>query len=87
MSGRPPFDFERAAFWLVAGVIAVYGVVVLAGVVVCAIYFEWIVEGKWVCDKDSRLAELLGAALAAALAFAGRRNRDHRNDNDKGDQP
>lgn len=76
MGGRPPFDIERATFWLVASVIAVYAVVVIAGVTVCAIYSDELVSGKWMCDKDNRLSDLLNAALAAALAFAGRRNRE-----------
>jgi hypothetical protein len=72
---RPPFDTTRAAFFLVAGVIALYGVVVLIGVVTCAIYSGEIAQGRFRCDGQDKLAELLAAALAAALAFAGGFNR------------
>lgn len=68
---KPPFDTTRAAFFLVAGVIALYGVVVLIGVVMCAVYSSEIVQGRFRCDEQDKLAELLAAALASALAFAG----------------
>lgn len=68
---KPPFDTTRAAFFLVASVIALYGVVVLIGVVMCAVYSNSIVEGRFRCDAQDKLTELLAAALAAALAFAG----------------
>jgi hypothetical protein len=34
---RPPFDPQRAAFWLIAFVIGVHAVVVLAGGVACLV--------------------------------------------------
>lgn len=72
MNDRPPFDTVRAAFYLVAFVIVLHGVVVLLGVVSCLFYLETIIKNPdIVCDPKSRLSELLGAALAAALAFAG----------------
>jgi hypothetical protein len=68
---RPPFDPQRAAFWLIAFVIGVH-VVVLAGGVACLIHaHEIILRPDLKCDPDSRLFQLLSAALAAALAFAG----------------
>lgn len=61
----------RACFWLIAAILAVHALVVLAGVGACLYYAQEVLSGKFVCDKDSRLSELLSAALAAALAFAG----------------
>ena len=71
MSNRPPFDPVRAAFFLVAFVLVAHIVVVLAAVGVCVWHSDEIVAGKFKCDSDGHLFELLGAALSAALAFAG----------------
>ena len=71
MDERPPFDATRAAFFLVAGVIAVYAVVILAFAGACVWHSEAIVHSAVDCDPNSRLMGLLAAALAAALAFAG----------------
>ena len=71
MSERPPFDAIRAAFWLVASVIAVHSLVVLAGVGLCVYYGASIIAGHFKCDADDRLTGLLAEALAAALAFGG----------------
>lgn len=73
--GPPPWDPVRAVFRLVAFVIALYGLVIVVTAGVCiwhsATILPAIVEGKFRCDQDNRLGELLAAALAAALAFAG----------------
>lgn len=72
MGERPPFDPQRAAFFLVAGVIAVYAVVILGFSAACIWHAEVIIKNVTVdCDQNSRLMGLLAAALAAALAFAG----------------
>lgn len=72
MSDQPPFDAVRASFYLVAFVIGVHVVVVVMGAVACLFYFETIIKSPdIVCDPKSRLSEVLSAALAAALAFAG----------------
>jgi small neutral amino acid transporter SnatA (MarC family) len=69
---KPPFDPQRAAFLLVAAVIAVHAIVVLAFSAACVWHSEAIIGGADVnCDPNSRLMGLLAAALAAALAFAG----------------
>ena len=70
---RPPFDPVRAAFYLVALVLLAHIVVVLIGVGWCAWNAREIVAsyGTFKCDADGHLFELLGAALSAALAFAG----------------
>jgi hypothetical protein len=68
---RPPFDPVRAAFYLVAFVLLAHVVVVLIGVGFCAWNGTAVIEGRWKCDSDGHLFELLGAALSAALAFAG----------------
>jgi hypothetical protein len=67
MAGKTPFDTTRAAFYLVAGVIAVHCMVVLSGVVFCGFN----PDGARCGDLRGALSELLTGALAAALAFAG----------------
>jgi hypothetical protein len=67
----PHFDVVRACFWLVAFVIAAHVVAVLLAEGACIWHSGEILEGKAQCDVNGRLGELLGAALAAALAFAG----------------
>ena len=72
MSDRPPFDPVRAAFLLVAGVIAVQALVILGFSAACIWHAEVIIKDVTVdCDQNSRLMGLMAAALAAALAFAG----------------
>lgn len=71
MDPRPPWDPAKAAFWLVAAVVAVHAIVVLVTVGFCAWHGDELVAGRFQCDARDRLAELLAAALAAALAFAG----------------
>jgi len=72
MPDRPPFDPVRAAFWLIAFVIGVQALVVLIAVGACIWHAELILTTPEIkCDPDNRLAALLTAALAAALAFAG----------------
>ena len=65
---RPPFDVVRAAFMLVALVLVAHILVVLIGVGACIVRLS---EPGYKCDADGHLFELLGAALSAALAFAG----------------
>ena len=76
---RSTFDPVRAAFYLVAGIIALHGLIVLAGAVGCLVYMELIIKNpEIICDPKSCLSELLSAALAAALAFAGGFTRGRR---------
>jgi hypothetical protein len=73
---RPPFDPIRAAFWLVAGVIAVHCVVVIGGAATCFYWSASVLAGKFSCTAvGDRLNELLLGALAAALAFAAGFNK------------
>lgn len=65
------FNAVRACFWLVAFVIGAHVVAVLAAQGACLWFARDIIDGKAKCDANGRLGELLGAALAAALAFAG----------------
>jgi len=67
MADRPPFDTTRAAFYLVAGVICVHCFAVLYGMVICGFNTD---AGRC-ADLRGQMTELLTAALAAALAFAG----------------
>jgi small neutral amino acid transporter SnatA (MarC family) len=70
---RPPFDPQRAAFLLLAGVLAVHSVVVIGMTGACIWHADVIVSGgtEINCDPYNRLMGLMSAALAAALAFAG----------------
>lgn len=68
---KPPFDPQRAAFLLVAGVIGVQSLIVLGFSAACIWHSETIIISAADCDPNSRLMALLAAALAAALAFAG----------------
>jgi hypothetical protein len=70
MDNRPPFDTVKWSFLLVAGVISVHCLVVLSGVAFCWLHPE--AEHMERCSRlGSQLLEMLTAALAAALAFAG----------------
>lgn len=80
---RPPFDGVRAAFWLVASIIASEVVVVLAGVGMCLWYAPDIVAGHFHCDANDKLSELMAEALAAALGFAGGFHAGRGGDSDK----
>jgi hypothetical protein len=72
MRERPPFDAARAAFFLVAFVLTIQCLVVLIGVGVCAWHSPEVIQGSvFKCDTEGHLFDLLGAALSAALAFAG----------------
>jgi hypothetical protein len=71
MEEKPPFDLVRASFFLVAGVISVHLIVVTLGTMVCLFRMNAVGD----CDPTGRLGEILAAALAAALAFAGGRMR------------
>jgi len=71
VSEKPPFDTVKAAFYLVAGVIAVQCVVILVALVHCWMHFEEAIQLKVGCDMQGRLSDLMSAALAAAIAFAG----------------
>jgi len=72
---KPPFDLVQACFYLVAAVIVVHLIVVLVGSLMCVLHTqELLIAGKE-CPSGNRLTEVLGAALAAALAFAGGKSR------------
>jgi hypothetical protein len=72
MSEKPPFDTVRAAFFLVAGVIATYCVLCIAAMVHCWVNYELVAKlSEGGCDMRGRFFDLLSAALSAALAFAG----------------
>lgn len=68
---KPPWDGLRAAFYLVATVIMLQMLTTIAAGAWC-IYMATpeILSGRFECNKDGRLSELMAAALTAALAFA-----------------
>lgn len=75
MSERPPWDPQRAAFWLIAFVIGVDALVVVAALAVCAWHSHLILASPEIkCDPEGRIFQLLSAALSAALAMAGLRS-------------
>ena len=72
---KPHFDPVQACFYLVAAVIAVHLIVVIIGSVNCVLYSTELMAAGKECPAGNRLSEVLGAALAAALAFAGGKSR------------
>lgn len=77
MGDKPPFDPQRAAFWLIAFVVFIYGVVIIGFAGACLFNAVTIISKVEIsCDPNNRLMGLLAAALAAALAFAGIRGKD-----------
>ena len=78
-----PFDLVRAAFLLVAFVIVAH--IVLVFIVAGFCVYEWRdiakVPQAFAACTEGKMAEVLAAALAAALAFAsGKLHRDDSND-------
>jgi heme A synthase len=65
------FDIVKWCFWLIAFVIGAHVFAVFAALGACIYHADAIMEGKAQCDTGGRLTEILAAALAAALAFAG----------------
>jgi len=68
---KSPFDPVKACFYLVAAVIAVHLAIVMMGSIACAMHTQELIVSTKECPAGNRLSEILGAALAAALAFAG----------------
>lgn len=77
---EPPFNFRKAAFYLVAGTIATHMVIVLSWVGACIAHFAAIAQGTMACDPDARLDHLLAETIVAVLAFAAGAS-------DKGEKP
>lgn len=72
MAERPPWDPVKASFYLIAAVIGVYALIALMAFAACVYHSEIIIRTPEItCDPKDRLSNLLTAALAAALAFAG----------------
>lgn len=59
------FDLVKAAFWLVATIMAIYALTLLAALTGC-----FLNEAHAAC-AEGRLTELLATLLATAVAFAG----------------
>ena len=71
MDDKPPWDGLRAAFYLVAAMLMLQALYVGGAVVWCMTSAsDAIIAGKFQCNRDNQLAELLNAALTTALAFA-----------------
>lgn len=67
-----PFDPMRAAFLLIAAVIGSQIALVFLAVGMCAYHAPDIIAGAARCEANGKTADILNAALAAALAFSGR---------------
>lgn len=80
------FDILRASFYLVAFVIGAHVFITLLGMGTCLYFSDEIVAGKAKCDPEGRLGEVLSAALAAALAFAGGHRIERNKMNDMNDK-
>lgn len=65
------FDIAKWAFFLVAFVIASHVIAALSAQATCMYFAKEIMESGKECVASGKLTEVLGAALAAALAFAG----------------
>lgn len=81
------FDILRASFFLVAFVIGSHVFITLLGIGTCLYFSDEIVAGKAKCDPEERLGEVLSAALAAALAFAGGHRINKSAENNDEDEP
>jgi hypothetical protein len=81
------FDLIKWSFLLVAAVILAHVLVVLMSMAACLYYSDLIIEGKAKCDTDGRLTEVMAAALAAALAFAGGHISNYRSGGDRDKEP
>jgi hypothetical protein len=68
---KPPFDFRKASFYLVAFVVVAHVLIVFLGLGVCFWNYDLILANKAECDTKGKLSELLSTALAAAIAFTG----------------
>ena len=76
MDDRPPFDPIKACFYLIAAILGVHCVIAVVGVGFCVYWGDAITSGRFKCENvGASLTELLSAALAAALAFAGGSSR------------
>lgn len=75
---KPPFNAERAVFYLIASILAVHCIVVLVGLFFCVWYGDEIVANRYRCSSIGvSLSEILSGALAAALAMAaGAKRKD-----------
>lgn len=68
---RPPFDGLRAAFFFVAIMYAWQAAILTVAVVFCVtVAYPEIIAGKFQCDRDGKLSELMQSMLTSALAFA-----------------
>lgn len=74
MDGKDPFDPTRFLLLLVAGVFAVASCAILGTVVMCLWHTQSIIEGRFKCDADNRIFDLMATLISSALAlYAGRK--------------
>jgi hypothetical protein len=67
------FDIAKWTFFLVAFVIVAHVIAALLAEGACLYFAEELMKTQKECVASGKLMEVLGAALAAALAFAGGR--------------
>lgn len=71
---EPPFDLQRALMLLIAGTFAVASMAILATIGMCLMNAQAIIDGRWKCDGDNRVFDLMSMLISSALAlYAGRK--------------
>jgi hypothetical protein len=75
MSNEPePFNYQRAIFLLIGGVFGVAACVILTTLVMCMLHFDEMIAGRFKCDGDNRVFDLMATLISSALAlYAGSR--------------
>lgn len=62
-------ELDRHFFWLVVGVFVCYLYIPVAGATACLVYAGEIVIGRFKCDADNRLIEMLPYAVTTVIAL------------------
>jgi len=66
---------EKYFFYLISAVFLLAGIVILTTVVTCVIHADAIVEGRFKCDADNRVFDLMATLISSALAlYAGKKS-------------
>lgn len=59
---------------LIAAVFGVASLVILGVMATCFIYYDAVIEGRYKCDADNRVFDLMATLISSALAlYAGRK--------------
>ena len=72
MSDKPPFDLVKASFFLIAGAFAIGAIVIIATMIMCMANADAIIAGRFKCDADNRVFDLMATLISSSLAlYAG----------------